>query len=121
LIKAYHQISVAEADNQKIAIAAPFSLFEFLLMAFGLKNAVQALQLLKDNILMGLPVLLLSLLPSAWPSTWRSACLPSPHSTSSPNASPPPVSPLSGTMFRPFWIHLFLLTAKQRFLGMINF
>jgi hypothetical protein len=35
-------------------IATPFGLWEFLFMAFGLRNAAQALQRLKDNILMGL-------------------------------------------------------------------
>jgi hypothetical protein len=47
LVKAYHQIP-------KTAIATPFGLWEFLFMAFGLRNAAQALQRLKDNILMGL-------------------------------------------------------------------
>jgi len=32
----------------------PFGLFEFIFMAFGLRNAAQALQRLKDNILMGI-------------------------------------------------------------------
>jgi hypothetical protein len=37
-----------------MAIATPFGLCEFLFMIFGLKIASQALQGLKDNILMGL-------------------------------------------------------------------
>jgi hypothetical protein len=37
-----------------MAIATPFGLWEFLFMAFGLRNAAQALQRLKDNILIGL-------------------------------------------------------------------
>jgi hypothetical protein len=45
---------IAEEDIQKTAIATPFDLWEFLFMAFGLRNAAQALQRLKDNILMGL-------------------------------------------------------------------
>jgi hypothetical protein len=54
LVKACHQIPIAEADIPKTAIAMPFSLWEFLFIAFGLRNAAQALQRLKDNILMGL-------------------------------------------------------------------
>jgi hypothetical protein len=37
-----------------MAKATPFGLWEFLFMAFGLRNAARALQWLKDNILMGL-------------------------------------------------------------------
>jgi hypothetical protein len=94
-------------------------------MAFGLRNAAQALQRLKDNILKGLDYVfsflddegvfskskeqhwthlrtLFAIL--AWPSTWRSASSPSPSWISWATASPPPASPPSGTTFWSFWI-----------------
>jgi hypothetical protein len=135
LVKAYHQIPITEADTPKTVIATPFSLWEFIFMAFCLKNATQALQCLKDNILMGLDYVfsfldddgvyrktreqhwehlwtLFSILAAmAWPSTWRSACSLSPNLTYSATASPPTASPPSGTTWRSFWIYLLHLTA----------
>jgi cytoskeleton-associated protein 5 len=54
LVKAYHQIPNTKENVPKTAIANLFRLCEFLFMAFGLKNATQALQRIIDNILMGL-------------------------------------------------------------------
>jgi hypothetical protein len=125
----------------------PFGLWEFLFMAFGLRNATQALQRLKNNILMGLDYVfsfldddgssanpesstgptsarcLPSLLPMGWPSSWRSACSLSRSWISWATASPPPASP-------PLRDNIQVILdfpkpadfkSQQRFLGMMNF
>ena len=51
LMKGYHQVSVAPEDIPKTAIE---TLFEFLKMPFGLRNAGQTFQRLMDQILAGL-------------------------------------------------------------------
>ena len=54
LRKGYYQVPVAAKDVPKTAVITPFSLFEFLRMPFGLRNAGQSFQRFMDEVLHGL-------------------------------------------------------------------
>ena len=61
LKKGYLQIRVHPADVKKTAIITPFGLFKFIRMPFGLKNAGMTFQHFMDQVLAGLPFILVYL------------------------------------------------------------
>ena len=55
LKKAFYQVPLAEEDICKTAVAAPFGLFDFLVLPLGLRNATQTFQRFLDSLLRHLP------------------------------------------------------------------
>lgn len=54
LLRAYYQIHVHLSDTPKTAITAPFGLYKFCSVNFGLHNSAQTFQSFMDLILQGL-------------------------------------------------------------------